>query len=470
LKNTLPLPVLCLAILGFTAVAAVATSWAGDFKTGAAQVVITPLVGTPIGGGYALRPSNGKLDDLYAKAIVVEQDGAKAAFVGLDVCYTIRPVITAARKLIAEQTCIAPDRVMISATHTHSGPVQTRCNLMDVITGANKPISKEYTAKLPSLIAQAVAEADAKLTPARASAMMAREENVSFNRRYWMKDGTVGWMTGRSPDMVRPAGPIDPDVGVCHFEGTGEKGRPLATYFNFAMHPTVVGGSKFSADYCGAVGRHLSDFKGPGMVTLFANGCCGNLNQINPKWPGQGHGLPEAERIGTVLAAAALRDWHKLQKLDTHAPQARSTLVTLPRRQVTEQEITKARTVVDKIGKAKQTIPTMANAVCIMESAEKQNVPLEAEVQVIAFSNDLAIVALPGEIFVELGLALKKASPFQHTFIAELAHGSIGYVPNKSAYLEGNYEVVSARCAAGGGEMLIDAALKLLEELHPPSN
>ena len=75
------------------------------------------------------------------------------------------------------------------------------------------------------------------------------------------------------------------------------------------------------------------------------------------------------------------------------------------------------------------------------------------------------VVSLPGEIFVELGLAIKKASPFKHTFIAELANGSIGYIPNRSAYAEGNYEVVSARCAEGSGEMLVDAAVKLLKEL-----
>ncbi len=92
--------------------------------------------------------------------------------------------------------------------------------------------------------------------------------------------------------------------------------------------------------------------------------------------------------------------------------------------------------------------------------------PLEAEVQVIAFSDDLAIVALPGEIFVELGLAIKAASPFKHTFIAELANGSIGYVPNREAYPQGNYEVVSARGDAGSGEKLVETALKLLEEVH----
>ena len=106
-------------------------------------------------------------------------------------------------------------------------------------------------------------------------------------------------------------------------------------------------------------------------------------------------------------------------------------------------------------------------AVSILDTVEKQekNIPLEADVQVISFCDDVAIVALPGEIFVELGLAIKKASPFKHTFIAELANGSIGYVPNHEAYPQGNYEVVSARGAAGTGETITGTALKLLNEV-----
>jgi neutral ceramidase len=137
----------------------------------------------------------------------------------------------------------------------------------------------------------------------------------------------------------------------------------------------------------------------------------------------------------------------------------------LPRRRFSETDIARAkeiasRMMTDKLG----TVP-MAEAVCILETVNKQNVPLEAVVQVISFSDDVAIVALPGEIFVELGLAIKKSSPFKHTFIAELANGSIGYVPNREAYPQGNYEVVSARAEAGAGEILVETALKLLNEV-----
>jgi hypothetical protein len=89
---------------------------------------------------------------------------------------------------------------------------------------------------------------------------------------------------------------------------------------------------------------------------------------------------------------------------------------------------------------------------------------MEAEVQVISLGDQIAWVGLPGEIFVELGQAIKLASPFPHTIVVELANGSIGYVPNRRAYPEGAYEVISSRVAAGGGEMLVDAAVRLLIE------
>ncbi len=86
--------------------------------------------------------------------------------------------------------------------------------------------------------------------------------------------------------------------------------------------------------------------------------------------------------------------------------------------------------------------------------------------QVVALGDQVAWVSLPGEIFVELGLAIKQDSPFKHTIVAELANGSIGYIPARRSYAQGNYEVVSARCAEGSGERLVDAAVGLLKALH----
>lgn len=442
---------------------------AGELQVGVAATNITPPRGAPMAGYYRERAADGVLDEIFSKAIVIEQDGAKAAFVSLDIITTTRPITLAARKLIAEQTGIPEDRVMISATHSHTGPVLKRDSIMDDLTGGKTPPALAYTDGLPALIARSVFDANARLAPAKAFATVGREEGLSFNRRFWLQDGTVGWnMPKLDKRIVRPAGPIDPDVGVLYLETAAKNPSPLATYVNFAMHPDVVGGTKISADYPYYLAKRLSEYKGDKMMTFFANGCCGNLNQRNVAWADPQKGKEEAERIGTVLASAVFKSWASLQRLQSYPPRARSTLVSLPLPKFSDAEAEAARAVALRMSDPKIGTVPKAKAFCTLDVLAREGKPLDVEVQAIAFSDDLAIVSLPGEIFVELGLAIKKDSPFKHTFIAELANGSIGYIPNRSAYPEGNYEVVSARCAEGSGEMLVEAALKLLKELRNP--
>ncbi len=129
-------------------------------------------------------------------------------------------------------------------------------------------------------------------------------------------------------------------------------------------------------------------------------------------------------------------------------------------------DIAKAKEVYARINDPKTTFPEQVNAFKVLDIVNRKVKPLEVEVQVITLGKDIAFVSLPGEVFVELGQSIKQASPFKYTMIVELANGSIGYIPNKSAYPESNYEVWSARCAAGSGEMLVSVATKLLSEMH----
>jgi hypothetical protein len=119
-----------------------------------------------------------------------------------------------------------------------------------------------------------------------------------------------------------------------------------------------------------------------------------------------------------------------------------------------------------KFGKDRPSFLERVNAYKVLDVHARGGKPLEAEVQVIALGPDLAFVALPGEIFTELGLHVKQNSPFRHTILAELANGSVGYVPTKRAFTGGNYEPTSARCAPGSGEMIADAAVRLLKKVH----
>lgn len=146
---------------------------------------------------------------------------------------------------------------------------------------------------------------------------------------------------------------------------------------------------------------------------------------------------------------------------------AQHEILKLPLAPLAPGDVEKARLLATRIGsKPEPKFLEKVWAFKVLDVYGRDGKPLEVEVQVIALGRDVAWVSLPGEIFVELGLAIKESSPFKHTIIAELANGSIGYIPTKRAYAGGNYEPNSARCGAGSGEMLVDAALRMLKELH----
>jgi neutral ceramidase len=440
-------------------------AFAGEFRVGAAAVPVTPDPGTPMAGYYSTRLAEGVEDDLFARAIVVEQDGAKAAMVVCDLISMPRAVAEDARRLIEKSTGLPPERVMISATHTHTGPTLPTGSSRDPSEEGAAEAARRYVRTLPNLIARSVSAANAALRPARVSVGFGREERLSFNRRYFMTDGTVGWNPGKqNPQVVKPAGPIDPEVPVVYFETTD--GRPIATYVNFAMHLDTVGGLKVSADYPFTLGAILAKLKGPDMVTLFSIGCAGDINHIDVSSADRQQGPREAARIGTVLAGEVVKTYARLTPLGTAPPRPRREVLALPLAPIKPDEVEPAMRTAVKFGKDAPTFLERVNAYKVIDVHARQGRPLEAEVQVIALGPDLAFVALPGEIFVELGLFVKQNSPYRHTIIAELANGSVGYVPTRRAFAEGNYEPVSARCAPGSGEQVAVAAVRLLKELR----
>src|SRR5262249_26611692 len=120
-------------------------------------------------------------------------------------------------------------------------------------------------------IARAVQQAEASLNPARLSVGRGHEDTLAYNRRYHMKNGTVGWNPGKlNPNILKPAGPIDPEVAVVYFESLKQK--PLVTYVNYAVHLDNVGGVQISADMPATVARLLAEVKGPDMVSLYTKG------------------------------------------------------------------------------------------------------------------------------------------------------------------------------------------------------
>ena len=474
---------MCGGLLVFlTCVAPVA---AGELRAGTAAVKITPSLGTPMAGYYGARGSEGVLDDLYAKATVLDDGRTKVAMVTCDLIDLPRSVVVEARRIIVEKTGIPTGCVMISATHTHTGPALLgESSLDELVTGGSK-LSHDYTEQLPKWIAQAVERANGRLTPARIFYGQETESGMSFIRRYWMKDGSVGWNPGKlNPNIIRPIGTIDPQVNVVYAETPGNSSgtsdqitadgshrtaasgsKPLLTYVNFANHLDTTGGMLISADFPATLARRLADYKGPEMLTMFTNGTCGNINHLDVQSSVGQTNPEEARRLGTILSAAVLKSYMRLKDVGDVTLRTRNELVRLPLMPYTEDELRTARDIAASNGK-KGTFLEQVKAYRVLDVAAMNGKPHEVEVQVFALGQDIAWVALQGEIFVELGRSIKTVSLFRQTNVVTLANGVSYYVPHRSAYAEGQYEVISSWYAEGAGELLVTTAIRLLAELH----
>jgi neutral ceramidase len=438
---------------------------AGDLKIGSAAVKITPPEGTPMAGYYSDRGAVAVHDDLYAKALVFEKDGTKIAIISCDLIGVSAEIVSKIRLIVEQTTGISSDHVMVSATHSHTGPVIPQKNDRYVMTGKTAEVHKKYMSELPGLIAESAKLANAALVPGKIFFGSGHEESVSFNRRFFMTDGTVGWNAGKlNPKIIKPAGPIDPDLFVLYAETS--EGKPVSTYVNFALHLDIVGGSEISADMPYTLSTILGKIKSNDMVTMFAQGCSGNINHINVKTrePQKGHN--EAKRIGTVLAGEVIKTYTRLQPVEISNITTKREIVKLPLADVKTDELPVAREIISRAGKPDAPkFLELVNAYKVIDVLDRKGVPVDAEIQVMALGDQCAIVSLPGEIFTEFGMYIRSRSPYPYTMVVELTNGSIGYVPDRKAFIEGNYEPVSSRCAPGSGEMLVEKALKLLNEL-----
>jgi len=453
----------------------------GEFKLGAAKTGMTPPKGSIIGDSYGIRVSEGVHDELYIKTLVFEQAGQRVAFITLDVISLPHLLVMKSRALIHKQTGIAVNNIILNATHLHAGP-QMNPLFWDVVGGSAKLKSQEFAHKLPELILESVKSAISKIQPVHVSIGNVQETSISFNRRFLMKDGTFKTNPGKlNPNIVRPAGPIDPSLSMVYFESLDKK--PVAILVNFALHVAVVGGNNFSSDFPGVMSDLIGKVKGEEVVTVFTNGTSGNINHIDVSNSNQLSGFDESQRIGTILADRVLNALNSLRPIPITSLKATIQAVNLPVFKVVEKlEMIWAKDVISKFGKPKGSgFADVVSAWRILDLVKYQGgldtrhnstttVPLtvdgsalESEVSVIAFGNQMALVGFPGDAFVELGLGIKLNSPFPFTIVSEQSgNGTLSYIPNKKAFPEGQYEVNSARYRSGGGESLVDAALETL--------
>ncbi len=418
-------------------------------------------------GYFSERLSTGTSNPLAAKAVVLRQGNESAALVSCDIIGLSPDVSARARKRASKETGIPAENILIAATHSHTGPLYfgaLRKHLHDkaVAEHGSDPCEKtDYPVKLARGIVRAIRKANAAAKPVHIEAGSAKQQGLAFNRRFHMKNGPVRFNPGvLNPNIDRVAGPIDPEVGIV-FLRHAETGDNIAALVNFALHLDTVGGSEYAADYPFYVEQALREKYGKDLTLLYGTGTCGDINHID---------VTKRERlktdyIGKTLAETVIAKAESLNTVAEPALAVRSEIVEVPLQRYGPEKIAQARENMKKVGTKELSFLEQVEAYKILAVEMRGSRTIPLEVQVFRLSRDVAIVGLPGEVFVDLGLAIKKASPFKHTLVIELCQDAPGYIPTKKAFAEGSYETVNSRIAPGGGEEMAKAAIRLLKEL-----
>lgn len=441
------------------------------FRAGAARSVITPRIGCHIAGYYEDRIAQDMRDELYAKALVLESNDTALAICVCDLIGLEKKDVDRAKACTRELTGIPAENVMIACTHTHYGPATSE--------GWEVPREQAYMDWLPGRIADAIRRAQNRLRPAVVGHGSAHRPDQVFNRRFWMRDGSVRMNPSRGdPNIVRPAGPVDPEIGVLVVLGQPQaeslRHDPIAVLANYALH--YVGGPReidtiIHADYFGAFDRAIQRLAGCEFVGIMMNGCCGDINHIDVNRPyDYPYPFSEIDRVADVVAGAVYQAWRGIRDWDASPPLGvANASYLLRRREVTPDRLSEAKQRLERVRREGLSGPATWNPDFLFDvtAVHIADTPMEWETPIQAMRvGDLGVAALHSEVFVELGLDIKRRSPFARTLVAELANGEVGgYIPTAKAYDEGSYEVWSTPAERGSGEGMADTAVQLLNQL-----
>jgi hypothetical protein len=436
------------AILAMSLVCMTTTSSAAEFRAGAAKSCITPSLTTPINGDLTPIVAKHVHDDLFVRALVLDDGAMRLAYALVDTCVLDRPVFDEAKKLVQQQTGLAPEQVMMSCAHTHSGGSAVSAHLSEA--------DPAYRAWLPGRIADAIRCAVNNLAPAQVAWGSGSVPQHVYCRRLAIKPGMtytnqlgatgerakMNWDSPHPADG-EPTGPTDPEVFVLSIRHAD--GRPLALLANHSLHYVGdVGPGHISADYFGVFADRIQQLLGadrqdPPFVGILSNGTSGDINNWGAKG---GHASPvpytNIRRVAEDVAQEVLKVVQELKhRRDvTLAAQLGECVVATRRPSVAEVE--KARAVV--AGRPVSQLKTWTENYA-REQIILSEYPAEVSMPLQVFRiGELGIAAWPGEIFAASGLKLKQQTPLKPLFNIGLANGWYGYIPPPEQFPWGAYE------------------------------
>jgi hypothetical protein len=423
------------------------------FRAGAFAQDITPArFPVSVNGGMQDRQATSAHDRLHARCLVLDDGKTKIAIAVCDSCMIPREITDTAKAIAKDATGIPPERILISATHTHTAPT---------LRGAfqSEP-NEDYIKELPAMIAAGIAKADKRLTPAKIGWAVGKDETQVFNRRWKVKPGSklldnpfggtdlVKMNPGyQHPDLIDPAGPTDPEITILSVQTP--EGKPVALLANYSLH--YVGGlPALSADYFGVFAEKMRELLGgdKSFVGIMSNGTSGDINNINfaGKSPGKQEPGEQIRIVSDSVAKAALAAHKTIKHHDWVALAMTQKEIELNVRKPTKTEVFRAREILDRAAEDKKKVLTTLPEVYARETDLMTRFPDKVKIILQAIRiGELGICACPCETFVEIGLELKKKSPLRPTCTIELANGYNGYLPTPEQHALSGYETWRAR-------------------------
>lgn len=433
---------------------------------GFSKVSISPPIGAPL-AGFAARQGmcEGIHDELFSRALVLENNGTAVAFVSLDVLAVSSEFTDRVRAGIEQTTGIGKDAVMIASTHTHAGPVtvKTFFNPEDTLDAA-------YMDSLARAIEDSVSEAWEKRFPARVGVGTSYVTGIGVNRR--------------TPDKK----PIDEEIGIIKVEDS--QGKTRAVLINYACHPTVLGSNNLLAtgDFPHFAVEKVEQEIGTGGFAMFVNGTQGNismghsseLSAIGIITPGRT--FERAAELGCKLADATLQALSGIRtkencELGATISTVNFPLKDLPNIEEARQDFRQAEEDLERVLQSEAATEVLMKAksqalyasITNFYAQETAHLDGHLPVELQAFRiSDAVFLAVPAEVFVEIGLELKRRAAYK-TYIVGIANGYIAYFPTRAAYADGGYEVISSKIAPESESVFYQEALKLEERLFTTS-
>jgi neutral ceramidase len=446
--------VVWLLVISMTLAASVGHAQEKRFRAGAYAQDITPAkFPISVNGGMTDRQATAAHDRLHARCLVLDDGTTTIALVVCDSCMIPREVTDHAKAQAAKLTGIPANRILISATHTHTAPT---------VAGVFQSEPDEaYQKFLAAKIAAGIAKAHGQLAPAKIGWGVGKDETQVFNRRWKVRPGSMllkdpfdkgtdkvkmnpGYMHA---DLLEPAGPIDPEIAFVSVQST--KGMPIALLANYSLH--YVGGvPALSADYFGMFANRMAtyldaDKTEPPFVGIMSNGTSGNINNVNygKAGPGKKESGEQARIVAESVAKATFDAHKKIKFHDWVELKMAQKEIELGVRLPDEKEVKRAK---DILAAAKKPVLTTQPEIYARETVLMAKYPPKVNVILQAIRiGELGVVANPCETFVEIGLEIKQKSPLKQTFTIELANGYNGYLPTPEHHALGGYETWRAR-------------------------